>query len=682
MSYLDDLKKKGQNLVQNVQNVANGVKKTAQNVYNGAKTVYDTVQGAKKEYNDFKNYQSQQNQQPQQTTMGQQETDWLAEYDSYKADEEAKKYSAGAQGAVGGQAANVTSAAQAALGEGAGQWKSELDGIMNKILNGEKFSYDMNGDAMYQQMADTYKNQANLAMQNSMAQAAAMTGGYGSSYGQMVGQQAFAGQMQGLNDIGMDLYNQALNEYIAEGDRLNNQYAMLADRENTQYGREYQEDRDAVNDSQWNKSFEYQQGRDDVADKQWSESMQYQKDRDDVADKQWSESMQYQKDRDAVADSQWEQSFGYQQDRDQVADAQWQAELDRYLANDETSKEQWQAEMDRALANDELAAEQWDKAFAADEEQRGIDNAYRDAALAEDQRQFDESLDWDKAVQEYMYGEDGFYVNQREDEQAYNTSEREATQDYNTSEREASQDFTKNENALNRTHDVTMQNDAQLHQSDMYDKEFDNMYGENGFYTKQNAQEQENWQAEFDREGEWYADAQEAANPNTTYEGEGDLNGQSVPKQLAGVQGLTTTNPGLFDDNGYFKQAAVVNANDNGSMTYNIGGKNVSVQKGTSPYTNTKNPDAKNGTFDNGYQPDNVGGQKLTELSGQEAMVNGQWVPIYSTPDGKEWVYDAANNEYFVPDSEEIEKTEPTKITLPTPTSGKANVEMKPTGFR
>jgi hypothetical protein len=193
-----------------------------------------------------------------------------------------------------------------------------------------------------------------------------------------------------------------------------------------------------------------------------------------------------------------------------------------------------------------------------------------------------------------------------------------------------------------------------------------------GYYTKKDAQDQKNWDA-----------AQEAAKPTTKYEGEGALNGQEVPKQLSGVQGLTTTNPGLFDDNGYFKQAAVVNENDNGSMTYNIGGKNVSVQKGTSPYTNTKNPDAKNGTFDNGYQPDNIGGQKLTEVSGQEALVNGQWVPIYSTPDGKEWVYDAANNEYFEPDSEEIEeKKEPTKITLPTPTGGKSNVEMKPTGFR
>lgn len=738
MSYLDDLKKKGQNLVQNVQNAGNaaktlynGVKNTAQNVgnttknvYNGVKNVYNAVQGAKQEYNDFKNYQSQQNLQPQQTAIEQQETDWLAEYDNYKAEEAQKQYSTGAQGATGGQVPNVTPAAQAALGEGAGQWKSELDGIMNKILNGEKFEYDMNGDAMYQQMADMHKNNANLAMQNAMAQAAAMTGGYGSSYGQMVGQQAFAGQMQGLNDIGMDLYNQALNEYIAEGDRLNNQYAMLAEREALDYNRgidernfeyqkgqdelaqknyegefAYQKDRDAVSDSQWDKSFEYQQGRDDVADEQWSESMQYQKDRDAVADSQWEQSFGYQQDRDQVADEQWQaeldrylandktakeqwqaemdratandkvaadqwdkqfasqedqraednayrdKTFDYQQSRDKVSDSQWKAELDRMLANDEISQQQWQAEMDRALANDKLAAEQWNKSFAADEEQRGIDNAYRDATLAEDQRQFDESLDWDKAVQDYMYGENGFYNNQREDEQAYNTAEREASQEYQSGE-----------NALDREQDQN---------------QFDDLYGEEGFYTKQNAQEQENWQAEFDREGEWYDDAQEAANPNTTYEGESALNGQSVPKQLAGVQGLTTTNPGLFDDNGYFKQAAVVSGSEKdlygnpvaptagrGTMTYNIGGKNITVQTGTNPYTNTVNPDAKNGVMANGYQPTHYGKAEVKEIDGQYGVVNGQKVPAYTaTVNGKKTtlVYDDANNEYIEVDSYELE---------------------------
>jgi hypothetical protein len=89
-------------------------------------------------------------------------------------------------------------------------------------------------------------------------------------------------------------------------------------------------------------------------------------------------------------------------------------------------------------------------------------------------------------------------------------------------------------------------------------------------------------------------------------------------------------------------------------VTYNVGGKEVKLRRGYSPYTNSKNPDAANGTF-NGFQPDNVGGNKLSD-TGVETIVNGQWVPIYSTPDGKEWVYDAANNKYFEAEKEEENK--------------------------
>ena len=206
-----------------------------------------------------------------------------------------------------------------------------------------------------------------------------------------------------------------------------------------------------------------------------------------------------------------------------------------------------------------------------------------------------------------------------------------------------------------------------------YQEQFD-------YQKEQNQQAQSNWQAEFDREGEWYDDAQEANNPNTTYnDPNSDLNGQSVPKQIAGVPGLTTTNVGLFDENGYFKQAAVVSGTyeegesgtpevGKGTMTYNIGGKEVTLKTGTSPYTNTVNPDANNGVMANGYQPDNIGGNKVEEIGGQTALVNGQNVPVYTTKDkdgniikgddskARMFAYDAANNEYFEVDGAELEE--------------------------
>ena len=111
------------------------------------------------------------------------------------------------------------------------QQKTLLDNqiaeLLNQITSRQPFSYDMNGDALYQQYADIYQNNANLAMQNAMAQSAALTGGYGNSYAQAAGQQAYAQQMQNLNDVGMELYDRAYGEYQAEGQELYNQLATL-----------------------------------------------------------------------------------------------------------------------------------------------------------------------------------------------------------------------------------------------------------------------------------------------------------------------------------------------------------------------------------------------------------------------------------------------------------------------
>ena len=111
-----------------------------------------------------------------------------------------------------------------------------FDDVMNKILNREKFSYDLNGDALYQQYKDKYIQQGKMAMQDTMGQAAAMTGGYGNSYAASVGNQAYQAQLNNLNDIVPELYQMAYDKYNQEGQDLYNQYGMLSDDRNTQYG--------------------------------------------------------------------------------------------------------------------------------------------------------------------------------------------------------------------------------------------------------------------------------------------------------------------------------------------------------------------------------------------------------------------------------------------------------------
>ena len=114
--------------------------------------------------------------------------------------------------------------------------QASFDEIMNKILNREQFSYDLNGDALYQQYKDKYIQQGKMAMQDTMGQAAAMTGGYGNSYASTAGNQAYQASLENLNDIVPELYQLALDKYNMEGQDLYNQYGMLSDDRNMEYG--------------------------------------------------------------------------------------------------------------------------------------------------------------------------------------------------------------------------------------------------------------------------------------------------------------------------------------------------------------------------------------------------------------------------------------------------------------
>ena len=174
--------------------------------------------------------------------------------------------------------------------------------IMDKILNREKFSYDLNGDALYQQYKDKYIQQGKMAMQDTMGQAAAMTGGYGNSYAATVGNQAYQASLDNLNDIIPELYQMALDKYNQEGQDLYNQYGMLSDDRNMEY-------------AQWGDKYNQL-----VADRDYygnEANNAYVKDYG-----QWTDA------RDFDTSQYWnETNFGYQQDRDKIADKQWQAQF-------------------------------------------------------------------------------------------------------------------------------------------------------------------------------------------------------------------------------------------------------------------------------------------------------------------------------------------------------------------
>lgn len=190
------------------------------------------------------------------------------------------------------QALAALQQAQQQLPSYKGTYDQQLEDVYQQIVGRDKFSYDINGDALYQQYADQYTQKGQMAMMDTMGQAAALTGGYGNSYAQSVGQQAYQAYLQQLNDVVPELYGMALDQYNAEGDALMQQFGMLGDMADTEYGR-YQDEL-----SQYWQNLSYQkQLADDAYDQGYSN---------------WYNAYQQ----------------GYQAERDQIADQQWQAQFD------------------------------------------------------------------------------------------------------------------------------------------------------------------------------------------------------------------------------------------------------------------------------------------------------------------------------------------------------------------
>ena len=88
------------------------------------------------------------------------------------------------------------------------KYKDKIDGVMGKLDGMKDFSYDPTRDAAYEQYKNSYARQAKLANENAQANASAISGGYGSSYGTQAGQNAMAGLSSATNG----LYSQALNQ--------------------------------------------------------------------------------------------------------------------------------------------------------------------------------------------------------------------------------------------------------------------------------------------------------------------------------------------------------------------------------------------------------------------------------------------------------------------------------------
>ena len=182
-----------------------------------------------------------------------------------------------------------------------------IDDILDSIVNRPKFEYgteELNADPLYQMYADSYKKNAQLAMRDTMANATALSGGYGTSYAQSVGQQAYDATMAGLNDRALDFYDRAYGRYQDELQDLYNQMGVVTGLDATDYSRyrdevsDYFTNRDYYN-NRYNQEYGYDYGQyqDKLALQQWAEEYAWQQAQADQAQANWQAEMDFQREQ-------------------------------------------------------------------------------------------------------------------------------------------------------------------------------------------------------------------------------------------------------------------------------------------------------------------------------------------------------------------------------------------------
>lgn len=119
-------------------------------------------------------------------------------------------------------------------------YQSQINSLMQD-LNNRHFVYNYREDPTYQQYKRQYESSAQRAGENAQANAAAVSGGFGSSWATTAGENAYANTMNGLDNVVNGLYAQALDSYTEESNDMYGQLQNLMQAE-SQAQQQYNQD--------------------------------------------------------------------------------------------------------------------------------------------------------------------------------------------------------------------------------------------------------------------------------------------------------------------------------------------------------------------------------------------------------------------------------------------------------
>lgn len=216
------------------------------------------------------------------------------------------------------------------LTSGRTSYTDKLNESLKRIEDFRKFSYDMTQDSLFQNALSGAMSSGQIAMQDTIGQASALTGGYGSTYATGAANQAYNSMIQGAFDKLPEFYKMARDAYNEDFNREVNKFGMYQDLDQQEYGRllnaynaHYQNTNDMYNreytDFWNNKNFENQNA-------QFAEEMAYKRGQAAQSQANWEAQWAYQmeqdakneqaaKDKAAQAQSNWEKELQLEYDK-------------------------------------------------------------------------------------------------------------------------------------------------------------------------------------------------------------------------------------------------------------------------------------------------------------------------------------------------------------------------------
>ena len=176
------------------------------------------------------------------------------------------------------------------------RYQTQIDDLMNEILNRPEFSYDPETDPRYAAFRKEYQREGQRATADTMGQYAAMTGGMPSTAATVAAQQAGDYYSAQMADRIPELYQLAYSMYQDEGDNMRLNMDMLTALEQGDYNKylnllsQYNTDRNfayGVYSDDWNRN--YQLDRDDISDSRYDMEWNYGVNRDQISDQRYED---------------------------------------------------------------------------------------------------------------------------------------------------------------------------------------------------------------------------------------------------------------------------------------------------------------------------------------------------------------------------------------------------------